>query len=76
MKLFFQVFDQGKSYHNLPGNIEGGVIMKKVTNGNIGAEGSLKFGIFAMAFLNGHSGVQFYLLKADQPRFRAILIMF
>ena len=47
-----------------------------MTNGNIGAEGGLKFGIFAMAFSNGPSGVQLYLLKADQPRARAILIMF
>ena len=50
--------------------------MKKVTNGNLGAEGGLKFGIFAMTFLNGPSGVQLYLLKADQARARAILIMF
>ena len=47
-----------------------------MTNGNIGGEGGLKFGIFAMKFLNGPSGVQLYLLKADQPRARAILIMF
>ena len=50
--------------------------MKKVTNGNLGAEGGLKFGIFAMTFLNGPSVVQLYLLKAYQPRARAILIMF
>ena len=47
-----------------------------MTNGNIGAERGLKFGIFAMTFLNGPSGVQLYLLKADQPRVRSILIMF
>ena len=51
--------------------------MKKVTNGNTGADRGLKFGIFAMTtFLNGPSGVQLYLLKADQPRARAILKMF
>ena len=47
-----------------------------MTNGHIGGEGGLKFGIFAMTFFNGPSGVQLYLLKADQPRARAILIMF
>ena len=48
--------------------------MKNVTKGNMGAEGGLKFGIFAVAsFLNGLSGVQLYLLKANQPRARAIL---
>ena len=51
--------------------------MKKVTNDNIRAEGALKFGIFAVtAFLNRPSGVQLYLLKADQPRPRAILTIF
>ena len=63
--------------HYLPGNIEGGDIMKKVTNGDMGAEGGLKFGIFEVKwFLNGPSGVQLYLLKADEPRARAILTIF
>ena len=64
-------------WHHLPSNIEGGGILKKVTNGNIAAEGGLKFGIFAAAsFLNGPSGVQLYLLKADQPLLRAIVTIF
>ena len=51
--------------------------MEKVTNGNMEAEGGLKFGIFAVtSILNGPSGVQLYLLKADQPRVRAILTIF
>ena len=44
----------------LSGDIKGGGIMKKVTNGNIGTEGSLKFVIFPVtSFLNGLSGFQF-----------------
>ena len=63
--------------HYLPGDIEEGDIMKKVTNGNMGAEGGLKFGIFEEKWIfNGLSGVQLYLLKADQPRARAILTIF
>ena len=51
--------------------------MKKVTNGNIGAEGAQKLGIFAVAsFSNGPSGVQLYPLKADQPLLRAIVTIF
>ena len=51
--------------------------MKKVTNGNVEPEGGLEFGIFAVtSFLNGPSGVQLYLLKADQPPPRATLTIF
>ena len=44
---------KGTVCHYLPGDMGGGVIMKKVTNGDVGG-GGLKFGICAvMSFLNG-----------------------
>ena len=67
----------GTSFQHLAGDIDGRGLMKKVTDGKIGAEGGLEFGIFAVtSFLNVPSGAQLYLLKADQSRPRAILRIF
>ena len=43
-----------KVCHYLPDDTGGKDILKKVTNGDIGGEGSLKFGIFVViSFLSG-----------------------
>ena len=40
IKITFKVFDQGERLTNWPGDIGGGGVMKKVTNGDTGRRGS------------------------------------
>ena len=47
VKLFLRSLTKEKLYHYLPGDMEGGGIMKNVTNGDLGGRG-LKFGIFSV----------------------------
>ena len=47
VKLFLRSLTKEKLYHCLPGDMEGGGIMKNVTNGDLGG-GGLKFGIFSV----------------------------
>ena len=39
-EIIFKVLDQRKIFHYLPGDMGGGFIMKKVTNGDVGERGS------------------------------------
>ena len=48
MRLFLRYLIKEKVFHYLPGDMGGGFIMKKVTNGDVGERGGLKFGTFAV----------------------------